>query len=275
MSENPLKQFFRRPAVYLTLPSKGVGYPEGAIDMPATGELPIYPMTAIDEITTRTPDALFNGTAVVEIIRSCVPNIKDPWSVLSIDLDPILVAIRTATNGSQMEIETVCPSCNEDAKYDVNLQGVLSSFKPGNYSEPLVIDDELSVKFKSLPFTEINKASLMQLEVQKALININNMEDGEQKTEENTKLLNKLNKVYMELIAKTIEHIKVPGATVFEPEYITEFLQNCSKNVYDTIRDHSIKLRESTQTKPLKLKCIHCQHEYQQPFSINVSDFFV
>ena len=68
MSDNPLKQYFRRPAVYLKLPSGGLGYPEGTIDMPDTGELPVYPMTAIDEITSRTPDALFNGTAVVEVI---------------------------------------------------------------------------------------------------------------------------------------------------------------------------------------------------------------
>ena len=90
---NPLKQFFRRPAVYLKLPSGGLGYPEGAINLPDNGEIPIYPMTAIDEITSRTPDSLFNGVAVVELIKSCVPDIKDPWSVTNVDLDPLLVAI--------------------------------------------------------------------------------------------------------------------------------------------------------------------------------------
>ena len=39
-----------------------------SIDMPENGELPVYPMTAIDEITVRTPDALFNGTAIAELI---------------------------------------------------------------------------------------------------------------------------------------------------------------------------------------------------------------
>ena len=52
-TDNPLRQFFRRPALYLKLPSGGQGYSEGAIDFPDNGELAIYPMTAIDEITSR------------------------------------------------------------------------------------------------------------------------------------------------------------------------------------------------------------------------------
>ena len=69
MNNNPLRQYFRRPAVYISLPSKGEGYSVDELELPETTELPVYPMTAIDEITARTPDALFNGTAVVELIK--------------------------------------------------------------------------------------------------------------------------------------------------------------------------------------------------------------
>lgn len=67
---NPLKQFFRQPAIYLRLPSNGDFWPDGAVDVPHNRELPVYPMTALDEITYRTPDALFNGQAVVTVIQS-------------------------------------------------------------------------------------------------------------------------------------------------------------------------------------------------------------
>jgi hypothetical protein len=89
LPNNPLKQYFRRPSIYLKLPSGGVGYPLGSLNRTENGELPVYPMTAIDEITSKTPDALFNGSAVVEIIKSCVPDITDPWSIPSTDLDAI------------------------------------------------------------------------------------------------------------------------------------------------------------------------------------------
>jgi hypothetical protein len=76
---NPLRKYFRQPAIHLRLPSGGKFYPDGVVDLPPNGEIPIYPMTAVDEIITRTPDALFNGSAVPDILKSCVPNIKDPW----------------------------------------------------------------------------------------------------------------------------------------------------------------------------------------------------
>jgi hypothetical protein len=34
MSDNPLKQYFRRPSVYIRLPSGGKGYPPGALEIP-------------------------------------------------------------------------------------------------------------------------------------------------------------------------------------------------------------------------------------------------
>lgn len=273
MSDNPLKQYFRRPAVFLKLPSGGQGYPEGTLELPENGEVPIYPMTAIDEITARTPDALFNGSAVVEIIKSCVPAIKDPWYVTNIDLDPILVAIRTATNGGTMEIETECPSCEEVSKFDVNLGHVLAGFRPGDYAKTLVIDD-LSIKFKPLNFTEMNKVGITQFEIQKAMQNILQIEDNEVRDNKSAEILKTINDTYLETIVSTIEYIKVPTGTVFEKEFIEEFLRNCDRNTYESIKEYGVKLRQSTETKPLEISCPHCKHEYEQSFVINVTDFF-
>lgn len=273
MTDNPLRQYFRKPAVYMKLPSGGKGYPEGALDMPPNGEFPIYPMTALDEITARTPDALFNGSAVVDIIKSCVPNIKDPWSVTNVDLDPILIAIRAASMGDNMEFETNCPSCEEVSKYDINLPGLLLNFKPMDYDAPLVLGD-VTVKFKPMNYTEINKANLAQFELQKLLEIVLNEQDDATREARSSDALARINKMTFELIANTIEYIKIPNATVFEREFMIEFLENCDKNSYDKIRDYSIELKQSTENKPLHIKCTHCGHEYDQGFSVNVSDFF-
>lgn len=273
MSDNPLKQYFRRPAVYIKLPSGGLGYAEGVIDMPETGELPVYPMTAIDEITSRTPDALFNGSAVVDIIKSCVPNIKDPWKLTNIDLDPILIAIRAATEGSTMEINTTCPSCEENEKYDVNLATIMSGFKPADYGLPLVLN-EIYIKFKPLTYKEVNDAGLAQFEVQQLLQKLLSIEDEDDRQTKSGEVLDRINNLTLDLITTTIEYIKVPGATVMERKYILEFLKECDKKTHETIKNHSVKLRESTQNKPLKITCQHCKHEYEREFSINVSDFF-
>ena len=55
---NPLAKHFRQPAIYLQLPSGGKYWPDGSIDLPLNGQIPVYPMTTRDEISIRTPDAL-------------------------------------------------------------------------------------------------------------------------------------------------------------------------------------------------------------------------
>ena len=68
---------FRSAKIYITLPSEGKYYPDDCLDMPESGELPVMPMTAKDELALKTPDALLSGQATVDLIQSCIPNIKN------------------------------------------------------------------------------------------------------------------------------------------------------------------------------------------------------
>jgi len=272
LENNPLRQYFRRPAIYLRLPSGG-NYPQGVIRNTETGELPVYPMTAIDEIATKTPDALFNGQAVVDIIKSCVPDIIDPWRISSADLDSILIAIRAASNGNNMEINSLCPKCDEDAKYDVNLAGILANMGRPDYTKELEIG-EMALKFRPLTYREMNEVNLSQFDLQRNFIAIEQIEDVEEKTRRSREALAVITKVTMNTIAKTIEYIRTPSAMVTETEFILDFIENCDKTMYELIRDYNADLRSQSESKPMKIKCIHCQHDYEQPFTFNVTDFF-
>lgn len=273
MENNPLKQYFRRPAVYLKLPSGGLGYGAEVVDLPVTGELPVYPMTAIDEITSRTPDALFNGTAVAELIKSCIPAIKDPWQINSVDLDSILIAIKAASGGNNLELDSTCPSCEETSTYQVNLIGILSTLKSGDYDTLLEIGD-LKIKFKPLSYKEMNDGAMGQFEVQRTFINLDLIEDLEEKNIASHKALEKITYLTMELVANTIEYIVTPTITVNQKEFILDFLHHCERNVYAEIRDYNAKLKVDTEIKPLPIKCINCGHEYEQSFTLNPADFF-
>jgi hypothetical protein len=274
MENNPLRQYFRRPAVYLKLPSGGSNYNEEIVQLPDTGELPVYPMTAIDEITARTPDALFNGTAVAELIKSCIPAIKDPWKINSVDLDSILIAIKAASGGENLELDSTCPSCTETATYQINLIGILSSLKPGNYESLLEIGD-LKIKFKPLTYKEMNAGAMGQFEVQRTYMNLEFIEDLEERNLASHSALEKITYLTMELIANTVDYIVTPNLTVSEKEFILDFLHHCDRNVYAEIRDYNAKLKLETEIKPLHIKCDNCEHEYEQSFTLNPADFFV
>lgn len=274
LDNNPLKQFFRRPALYVKLPSEGKYYNATIVDMPENGELPVYPMTAIDEITSKTPDALYNGMAIADILKSCIPNIKDPWQISSMDLDALLVAIRMATNGNDMELDSTCPSCTEENKYGLNLSTILAGLKPGDYNQELEVDN-LKIKFRPLSYREANKGNTAQFEVQRVLNNLATIEDEEQRNKASSEGLKKISRVSMEIVASTIEFITMPdGIKVADKKFILDYLTNCEKKVYTKIREFSVKLRETTEIKPLKFKCMNCSHEYEQPFTLNITDFF-
>jgi hypothetical protein len=273
LDNNPLKQYFRRPAVYIKLPSGGSYYPPGVVNIPETGELPVYPMTAIDEITTKTPDALFNGAAMCELIKSCVPDIKDPWKINSIDLDAILIGIRAAGGGNDMDIESTCTKCGEISNYGINLTGLLTSMTPGNYEEELQIND-LAIKFRPLTYKQMNDAALGQFEVQRLFIQIENETDNDERTRKSKEALESVTNLTMELLTEAIEYIQTPAVQVTEKEYIFDFLRNCDKKMYVSIRDYNAELKSQTEIKPLKMRCVHCQNQYEQPFTLNTSDFF-
>jgi hypothetical protein len=273
IANNPLASHFRQPSIYLKLPSGGTMYSPSVLTIPESGELAVYPMTAIDEISAKTPDALYNGTAMVDIIKSCIPDIKDPWAVSSTDFDAILVAIKAATNGNSMDITTICPECKEVADYGVNLVGLLSGLKAADYNEVLQIN-ELEVKFRPLTYREMNQAALGQFDAQRSFQSIEYEEDMDVRNKKTQEAVRTITELTMKILAQAIEYIKTPTVTVSEYDYLLDFLTHCDKNMYVTLRDHNTKLRESTQIKPLQLKCIHCQHDYEQIFTLNTSDFF-
>lgn len=257
----------------MKLPSGGVGYPEGSLTLPENGEIPVYPMTAIDEITSKTPDALFNGSAITEIIKSCVPDIKDPWAVLGNDLDAILIAIKAAS-GDKMSVGSKCPKCETEGGYDLNLPGLLATLKAGDYATEFAVND-LKIKFKPLNYKEMNDAALAQFEINKANLMVQTDIPEEQKQKILEEALRQITDQTMQIITKSIEYIKTPSSVVDNKDYILDFLRNCDKNVYIAIRDHSAAIRQESELKPLNIKCFNCSHEFTQPFTLNIADFFV
>ena len=274
MSNNPLKQYFRRPSIYIRLPSSGRYYGSSVIDLPEGGEIPVFPMTAVDEITSRTPDSLFNGHAVADIISSCIPSIKDPWSINTIDLDALLMAIRVASSGEEMDMSSTCPACRSEGKFGLNLVELMASQGDVDYGETLKVRD-LEVKFRPLTYRQRNKNMLNQYEIQKILVLIEEMTDAEGKKQKTDEAVDRLNKILVDAYTDTIESIRTPETTVVEAEYIREFLENCDRQTSKVIKDRSAELSNRNQLKPFNIKCSECGHEYEQPLILNITDFFV
>lgn len=274
---NPLKQYFRQPAIHIKLPSGGEFYPEGQLDMPPNGEIPVYPMTAIDEITYRTPDALFNGGATTSVIHSCVPNIKNPWAIPATDVDTILVSIRIASYGHKMELESRCPHCSNEATYSVDLRSVLDGIKTPDYRKIIKFRD-MEIYFKPMTYQNLNDNNQKQFTEQRKLQSLN-LTDGTESEEREkinalTQALKQITEVTVEALAQSIAAIKTPSALVNEPAYIADFLKNSDRSLFNQIKDHIVAEKSKAEIQPMKMTCQACTKDYEQMLTLDMSNFF-
>jgi hypothetical protein len=274
MNTNPLSQYFRQPAIYIRLPSKGKFYPDGGLEATENGEYPVYPMTTLDEITYRTPDALFNGQAVISVIQSCVPNIKDAWKMPGMDIDTVLVAIRIATYGHELDITSQCPSCETENDYGADLRVVMENITPPNYDDHLELGD-LQVFFHPMSYRQMNDNSMIQFEEQKTLQMLQGSDtDDKTKLSRLADVLKKITTVTTRALAQNIALVKTPQAQVTDIDHISEWLGNCDRTMYGKIRDYIIEHKQQGELKPLHVKCNNCSHEYDQAFTLDMTSFF-
>jgi hypothetical protein len=274
-SANPLKQFFRQPAIYLSLPSGGQYWDTRVLQIPQTKEIPVYPMTAIDEITYRTPDALFNGQAVVNVIQSCIPAIRDAWQVPGVDLNAILIGIRIASYGHEMEMSSKCPSCEEVNDFSLDLRTILDSLECPDYSKTMIYGD-LEITLCPIAYKHQNQTNIEQYNQQRSIQQIQSSETltDEQKIERLNQALQTITQLTIETLKYSIASIRTPDTVVTESDHIQEFLVNCDRKLYQDVRDHIISLREQSDIKPFDTVCPSCNHKWKQSLTLDQAAFF-
>lgn len=277
---NPLSKYFRQPKLFASLPSNGKFYPAGALETTETGEYPIYSMTAKDELTMKTPDALLNGQATVELIKSCVPNIKDPWSLPSIDLDALLIAIRLATYGETMTLSIKTPVTGEEKDMSVNLRDILDNFANIEF-EDVVTSGDMTVYIRPLTYKEFTKSALKTFEQQR-IFNIVNDEQisDEDKLQAFTNSFAKLTDLTVDMMSNHISAIEIGDTRVDNKQHIDEFMKNADKSFYEAISKHLEKQKLKFTIQPLKAQATLEEIEkgvpetYEVPVTFDQSNFF-
>tara|TARA_B110000503_G_scaffold122932_1_gene188051 strand:- start:1343 stop:2173 length:831 start_codon:yes stop_codon:yes gene_type:complete len=274
MQANPLQKYFRQPKIYLELPSRGNFYPQGVIDGDPT-KLPVFGMSAMDEIMFKTPDALFNGDATVEVIKSCIPGIKQPWLMPQLDVDACLVAIRMATYGQSIETTYVCSKCNEENKSDLDLSKTLDYFLGLTY-ESTVITGPLVVTIRPLTYKDITEFNIKSFELRRKLYQVADLDLTE---EEKGKRLNEIYKQISELTAsgykRCIQSVEADESVVTDQAMISDWLKNSDKEFFEKITDHLKMQSEKWQIQNQQSECANCQHVNTVGLGLDNSNFFV
>lgn len=274
MQSNPLQKYFRQPKIYLELPTRGKYYPPGMINGDPH-KLPVFGMTAMDEIMFKTPDALFSGEATVSVIKSCIPSITNPWLMPQLDIDAVLVALRIATYGQTLETEFKCKSCNEENKFDLDLSKTLDYFLNIEYEDQVHIGP-LIVNLRPLTYKEVTEINLQSFELRKRLYQ-GSIESASEA--DKNKLLDELYKKIAELnvqgFKKAIASVEAEEGVVSDPQQIQDWIKNSDKEFFDKIREHLEANNKRWNFQTQKVQCAHCETENTVSIGLDNSDFFV
>lgn len=281
VSRNPLANYMRQPKIYVQLPSQGRYWSDKSIQIPETGEFPVYSMTARDELLFKTPDALMNGQAVVDVIQSCMPNIKNAWDCPTIDLDTILIAIRLATYGEKMPFKHKIPVINEEVEHDLDLRVLLDAQRNNIWHNQVVISPELIIFVKPLTYKHMTQTNIKSFETNRILSMVNDESiPDDKKLEMFNASFSSLTKVTVDLMAESIYKIVASDTEVTDRRHITEFVNNVDKEVFEIVNRHLNELKQHNELKPLELTTTEEQQaagapaEYKIPVNFNDSDFF-
>jgi hypothetical protein len=272
--KNPLASFYRQPKIYVKLPSKGEFYSPGSLDVSANGEYPVYAMTAKDELLFKTPDALLSGQSTVELIKSCIPAITNPWAMPNIDLDFALIAIRIATYGDKMEVGCNCPHCEAENSYDIDLTAWFSVFNNFTYEKDIPID-QLTVHVRPYTYREVTKTAIQTMEQQRIfqIINDDTLSD-EVKLERFGISFIKLTELTVDIIADCITAIDAPEGTVTDKAMIKDFIANCAKDVFEKIQNHVVQMKDNIQFEAQNVTCGECSKTFSLPITMDQANFF-
>lgn len=280
MSNNPLEQYFRQATIYLKLPTLGIWYSDGSVELTENQEVPIYPLSALDDILLNTPDAMLNGQSLEKVVLNCVPSIKNIKKLLLPDLEAIFVGIKSATNNGKMEYERKCKSCGHDNTFELNLSNFIDQtvFVDESMSQ-LRIDEELLLFIKPYDFEMRQMFIKKEFEEEKLMRSLdsdNSNLDELAKAKILGESVDRLSKTTFDLVSRSIEKITIikDNKEITDKKFINQWLINISKEKADLVIESVNQLNSIGIPKNIPIVCQNCQFSWEDTISFDPASFF-
>jgi hypothetical protein len=245
------------PGTTFRLPSRGKSYTNGELaDDVKDGEVLIYPMSTLDEIYLKTPDMLFQGTAIEKSISRCCPQVLQPLNLLSKDVDYILTCMRLVSYGNILIVPFTC-TCEKGKDKEVDLEVPISDFL--NKTKNMTDDEVNKLSFELDGFAIKTRYVTFG---QMVLLNQENMNNGDNPDD--------IFKTFITNVAANIESID----NVDDNSMIVEFLKAQQRKFQMGLLKHIQDVNEWGMNFDYKFKCKYCDKNKSVSISLNPASFF-
>ena len=278
-TNNPLQGYLRVPKLYILLPSGGkFSNIESISDI--SQELPIYPLTSMDETLLRNPDALLNGESMAKVITSCT-GITNAYELTANDVDVILLAIRYATYGNDLDINATCPSCNATLEHTIQIEPLLETITVLEDHYIIELDNGLQCHLKPYTFRDAQKAALSAFRETSELNTLITKEADElDKLVTFNKSFIAMADLNIEILSNAIIKVIIPETddteeiTVTDNKHIEEWVLGISKQHADVVIDKLNEINELGIQREVETECEKCNNTHSTKIEFNPSNFF-
>lgn len=280
---NPLSKYYRNFKISTHIPSNGKGYPDDYFDFTITNQLQVRGMTIQDDLKLSNPDALLNGQAIMDLIKSCVPGVKgDPRLLYICDISALLLAIQYASKGDDFDIKINCPKCSHENEFTRSIRAVLENMNFLPKTTYVKIDDHITVFVQPHRYPSIINQGLIQIEEARIMRLANDEKLSEkEKLKQFGEIFNLITEDTIKIVADGIAKIKIiedeQTETVTNYDFIVEYISQLDKKNIEKIKNKIVELNDTGIETTAELTCQNekCQHVWtQKNLTYDPTNFF-
>ena len=265
---SPLRKYYRQPKLELKLPTNGLWYDDSILELNQNATVKILPMSGLDEIKAQTPELLAEAKFKYELIKSCVPEIKQPEKLCAIDVGSIMFGIHMATYGKNFKETFICPHCLEKAskmsdekrklaeengqinlkeqKMEVSAQDIINLSQYATTKDVFFEYEDLKIYLKPV---EITIADKMETEDFYHDMIENKLKEYQNSDESNEEIIKKVkseiisitDRIYenaVNMMIMYVDYIEMSdGTKITDRDEISDFIKNSPQKLYDLIKD--------------------------------------
>lgn len=282
---NPLQKFYRKAKFAITLPSRGKWYPKNALTS-TDGTVDIFAMTAADDTRFKTNEVLISHIATYDLIRSCVPQITDPENMPTVDLDAVILSIRRASYGNEMNFTVPVPNTalTQSVKLDIEQMVNSISNMSEDWDDQLTIQDEgveITIKLAPLPLRSLFATTKQLFKQQHIAEKISRNENSnDEKIEEMDQQLKTLSTINVSIVAESIKSVSCGDYFTDKPSEIRQFVNQIDLAYFQAIRKHI-----EEQKKKMSFPKVRCEatpdqlaagapESWEASIEFNLTNFF-
>lgn len=272
---------YQRPfKLYVQLPSGLHYYDDTVINRAAlaiNNEVGVRAITGTDEMQLRNPDALFNGEAIVNIIKSCVPAILNPRKLLQNDIEVLFLAIKCVSYGETTDVATICPECGHENEFQLSLRALLETVEKLEPDYTVDLTKELRVHLKPHDFQSVTRISLLSFRQSKLIQSSNLDEPGVLEAIQTNPIFEEMVKLNAQILAESITAVDIipEGVTVTDRDEILQFAADLESSHGKKITETLEVINKVGISTVLPVSCAKCNHEWMhENLQLSADNFF-